>query len=207
MPKHVSPSDRTAHILDFWIGDAWDTIAAAKEKGSLWFRKSLETDAQISTLFLEDLASIASGEWRSFEAVGPKGLLASIIVLDQFSRNIFRGMPGAFENDALALKLTLRGLSQGMHHDFSEVEVQFMLMPLMHAEDEDIQADSVACFEKLADGAREQFSDEMASVLDFAVRHKKIIDRFGRYPHRNATLGRASTSDEIAFLKEPGSSF
>jgi uncharacterized protein (DUF924 family) len=132
-------------------------------------------------------------EWRR----APKGRLAEIIVLDQFSRNMYRGDPRAFENDALALALAQEAVAAKADVSLSLDERAFLYMPYMHSESAAIHA-----------VAQDLFRDHAPQgTYDFELRHKAIIDRFGRYPHRNAILGRESTPEELAFLKEPGSSF
>jgi uncharacterized protein (DUF924 family) len=132
-------------------------------------------------------------EWRR----EPLGRLAEIIVLDQFSRNMYRGTPAAFASDPLALALAQEAVASGADRLLTPDERVFLYMPYMHSESNAIHEIAVRLFE--ANGIR--------SNLEFEWRHKAIIDRFGRYPHRNAILGRESTAEEIAFLKQPGSSF
>ncbi len=134
------------------------------------------------------------------------GRLALIILLDQFSRNIHRGQAEAFENDSLALKLTLDGIQEGHDRQLLPIERTFAYMPLMHSEEIDIQREGVALFTTLADEARDDypFLDKSA---DSAQEHYDIIERFGRFPHRNVVLGRNSTPDEKAFLAEGGATF
>ncbi len=138
----------------------------------------------------------ASGELYSWRAEA-KGRLAEVIVLDQFSRNMYRNSPRAFALDPVALVLAQEAVASGAHHGLSPVERSFLFLPYMHSESGRIHV------------VAEQLYREFAppTNLDFELRHKAIIDRFGRYPHRNAILGRASTPEEIEFLKQPGSSF
>ena len=131
--------------------------------------------------------------WRA----EPRGRLAEIIVLDQFSRNMFRDSALAFANDTLALALSQEAVASGADKSLSAVEKSFLYMPYMHSESVQIHEIAVELF------AREGLQNN----LDFEIKHKKIIDRFGRYPHRNAVLGRVSTDEEIKFLAQPGSSF
>jgi uncharacterized protein (DUF924 family) len=120
-----------------------------------------------------------------------------VIVLDQFPRNMFRGTPRAFATDAAALALATIAVDRGIDAALPPVERRFLYLPFEHSEDPNVQARSVALFATLG----------LAEALDYAIRHKVIIDRFGRYPHRNAILGRVSSAEEIAFLATPGSSF
>ena len=127
----------------------------------------------------------------------PERLLAAIIVLDQFSRNLHRGTPRAWACDPAALALTREAIAQGFDRQLRGDQLQFLYMPLMHSEDPEMQALSVQLFATIGNDV----------AYDFALQHKAIIDRFGRYPHRNAILGRESTPEEVEFLKQPGSSF
>jgi uncharacterized protein (DUF924 family) len=132
-------------------------------------------------------------EWRA----DPRGRLAEVIVLDQFSRNIYRGQPGAFEADPLALALAQAAVAGGDDLALSEAERAFLYMPYMHSESKRIHAVAAELFRTRASKDSHQFE----------LKHKEIIDRFGRYPHRNQILGRTSTPEELAFLDTPGSSF
>jgi uncharacterized protein (DUF924 family) len=127
----------------------------------------------------------------------PKGRLAEIIVLDQFSRNMFRGTPAAFASDNLALALAQEAVAVGADQALTAEERVFLYMPYMHSESKAIHAVALKLFE----------ANGIQNNIDFELRHKAIVDRFGRYPHRNEILGRTSTAEEIEFLKQPGSSF
>lgn len=194
-------------VLGYWVGPAQDDPAVAQAKSALWFRKSFETDREIASHFLPTMAALASGLAHDWAQAGPRGRLAAIIALDQFSRNVFRGMPAAFENDALALSLALGGMVTRQDQGFTEVERLFFFLPLEHAEDRDMQTRCVSAMAHTADTARPGFEELATGWLDYAQRHKAVIDRFGRFPHRNAILGRRSTPEEEAFLREPGSGF
>lgn len=132
-------------------------------------------------------------EWRN----NAQGRLAEIIVLDQFSRNMFRGTPLSFAYDGLALALSQEAIAAGADKMLSQVERSFLYMPFMHSESLKIHEVAVGLFRK----------NGIQSNLDFEIRHKKIIERFGRYPHRNSIMGRESTKEELEFLKQPGSGF
>ncbi len=160
-----------------------------------WFTRSEDLDAQICerylTLHERLVASNCSG------VAAPRPLLAAVIVLDQFSRNMFRGTPRAYVADFIARRLAKTALEQGHDIAMSKQERLFLYLPFQHSEDREDQAMSLALFERLGD---EEWTRH-------AMAHKVIIDRFGRFPHRNATLNRTSTADEIALLKEPMGSF
>ena len=171
-------------ILDFWFEEI---------EPSLHWKKDSEFDQMIRERFGEVHAAANRCElfgWRG----QPEGRLAEIIVLDQFSRNIYRDRPEAFASDAIALALAQEAISVAADKHLTENQVSFLYMPFMHSESAAIHQVALQLFADLGH-------------LDFEIRHKEIIDRFGRYPHRNEILGRESTPEEIAFLNEPGSSF
>ena len=161
-----------------------------------WWIASADFDRQIASRFGEIHAAAGRCElygWRE----SATGRLAEIIVLDQFSRNIFRNSPLAFANDPLALALAQSAVAAGADQALSAAQRAFLYMPYMHSESPAIHALALALFSAAG----------MENNLDFELRHKAIIDRFGRYPHRNTILGRVSTPEETEFLKTPGSSF
>lgn len=173
-------------VLDFWF---------SPETQPYWFAKSETLDQQIQSQFRElwQRASYAElADWRDTV----HGRLAEIIVLDQFSRNLHRNSPLAFAQDNMAVALTQELLRHPEFHTLTATEKHFALMPLMHSESRAIHAQAESLFAQYAPHA-----------LDFELKHKVIIDRFGRYPHRNAVLGRESSAEELAFLLEPHSSF
>ena len=174
-------------VLKFWFEEI---------EPKMWWAVDAKFDGLLRDRFLPLLASAAQGElyeWRN----EPRGRLAEIIVLDQFSRNIHRNTPAAFAQDPLALVLAQEAVSAGIQAHLSPKESAFSLMPYMHSESRKIHVLAEALYRKFAP----------ADNLDFELRHKAIIDRFGRYPHRNSILGRVSTAEEIEFLKQPGSRF
>jgi uncharacterized protein (DUF924 family) len=185
-------------VLSFWFGD----VARTREE---WFRKSDAFDAEIRARFAETIESAARGEldWEST----PRGCLALVIVLDQFSRNAFRGAARSFAQDDRARVAALRAIDAGVDMSLSPLERSFLYMPLMHAEDRSVQARSVALFETLAREAPSGVAEYLKSAADFARKHSEIVERFGRFPHRNAILGRVSTAEEAVFLEQPGSAF
>lgn len=175
-------------ILDFCFNEA------GSQK---FFEKDADFDQLLIARFSGVLQQAAAAEfytWRS----SAEGRLAEIIILDQFSRNIYRDTPAAFDQDAMALALAQEAVASGILEQFSTLEKRkFILMPYMHSESKLIHQQAEQLFK--------QYTDE--ETYGFEIRHKVIIDRFGRYPHRNEVLGRPSTEAEIAFLKQPGSSF
>jgi uncharacterized protein (DUF924 family) len=175
------------HIIHFWFNELND---------KQHFAKDAALDEAIRTRFGTTLAAAARCElfeWRTTA----EGRLAEIIVLDQFSRNVYRDTPGAFAQDSLALGLAQELVASGQDSALSPAQRRFAYMPYMHSESALVHAQAVKLF------AQPGLSD----ALSFELRHQAIIARFGRFPHRNALLGRASTAEEIAFLNEPGSSF
>lgn len=199
----VRPED----ILAYWIGPADNDAGALEARHKLWFGKSDAADIEIAERFVPTLAALASGLAEDWAENGPHPRLAAIIALDQFSRNIFRGRAAAFENDRLALGLAKDGLMRGEDSGLSEVERAFFYLPVEHSERAADQVLSVQLFERLAEDARPEFRGFAETCLDYARQHKAVIDRFGRYPHRNAALGRQNTPEEEAYLAEPGAGF
>ncbi|GHF27262.1 membrane protein [Kordiimonas sediminis] len=178
---------RYTDILTFWFHELTPQD---------WWTKSKDLDAHITRRFQTIYTLAAKGEcghWRS----SIKGRLAEILVLDQFPRNMFRDSAKAFETDIAALILAQEAVKDQNYGLLSPNEKIFLQMPFMHSESKAIHEEAVRLFSQPG----------METNLDYEYRHKAIIDRFGRYPHRNALLGRKSTPDEIEFLKAPGSSF
>ena len=194
-------------VLAYWIGPAKDDPGALTAQNKLWFGKSDAVDRDIADRFLETLRVLANGLANDWASRGPQGRLAAIIVLDQFSRNLFRGLPDAFAQDRLALGLCKEGLVMGDDGGLSEVERVFFYLPLEHSERQADQALFVDLLQKLVKRARPAFRDYAERTLEYGHRHKAIIDRFGRFPHRNLPLGRINTPEEAAFLQQPGSGF
>ena len=178
-----------ALILDFWFAE----ITPAQ-----WWAKSDDFDRLVEARFGAVLQAAARCELYAWRAT-PAGRLAEVIVLDQFSRNIHRGKAAAFANDALALGLAQEAVAAGADKGLLLAQRAFLYLPYMHSESAAIHALALAVALFSQPGLEHN--------LDFELRHKAIIDRFGRYPHRNAALGRASTAEEAAFLQTPGSSF
>lgn len=174
-------------VLNFWYQEL---------KPQDWFMKSSELDLKIKTRFLETLEQTIAGEYSSWRE-SAHGVLAQVIVLDQFSRNIFRDSAQSFAQDSLALAIAQDAIRKEYDLELSISERAFLYMPFMHSE-------SV----KMHEIALRLFSLEgLENNLDFEIKHKNIIDRFGRYPHRNKILGRKTTLEEEEFLKTPNSSF
>jgi uncharacterized protein (DUF924 family) len=185
-------------VLEFWFGAA-DSPELGRFRRQ-WFEKSEDFDAAIRERFLATHAAAAAGrldEW----AERPLAALALVVALDQFPRNLFRGTPGAFATDTKALAVARGIVSRGFDAAYLPAERWFAYLPFEHAEDLAAQRESLALYERL------RGDPASASPIAYAQRHYAVIERFGRFPHRNAILGRASTPAELEFLATPGSSF
>jgi uncharacterized protein (DUF924 family) len=193
-------------IIGFWFGDGADAGAIAAAQSALWWGKSAANDRAIEQRFAPWVERAAARQLDSWLDT-PRGRLALILLIDQFSRNIHRDSPRAFAGDALARDWALEGLAQGVDRRLRPIERVFFYLPLEHSEDRGHQAQSVRLYQRLVDEAPPAERQLFAGFLDFAVRHRDIVDRFGRFPHRNAILGRDSTPEERQFLQGPGSSF
>jgi uncharacterized protein (DUF924 family) len=185
-----------AQILRFWFGEGAEYGARLKR----WFEKQAAFDASCRSLFLPTYERLLAGgaeEWLEVRA----DCVARIVALDQFPRNIFRGAPSAFAGDGLALHAARLAVERGYDVGLLPVERLFVYLPFEHSESLSDQLTACALTEPLA------AFPETEDAHRYAVAHRVIVERFGRFPHRNAILGRTSTAEEIAFLKEPGSSF
>ena len=183
-------------VLDFWFGPP-ELLGKSRPR---WFRKDEKFDAEIWRRFGALHAAAALGELESWRGE-PRPMLALVVILDQFSRNLHRGDARAFAQDAHALGCARDALARGDDATLLPVERQFLYMPFEHSED---LADQERAVELM--GALEAF-EPTRGLVEWAERHREVVRRFGRFPHRNAVLGRASTPEEAEFLKQPGSSF
>lgn len=172
-------------VLNFWFLEL-----EAKD----WWKKDSHLDNAIRDRFGAYHEAAKNGELDAWKET-PKGALALILILDQFSRNIYRDTPDAFSADELALSISQEVIKSGKDKELSGTERSFLYMPFMHSESSEVHKVAVELFK------------ELGTNLEFELAHKKIIDQFGRYPHRNKILKRESTAEEIEFLKGPGSSF
>lgn len=191
--------ERIEQILSFWFGpaaeDGWPTGTA------LWFGKSAQVDRAVERRFGRLVEQAKRGALDAWAATA-RGRLALILLLDQFPRNIHRDSKEAYAADEKALGLCLDGLDDGMDEELAPLERAFFYMPAMHAEDVDMQLTSVEIFGELARSAPPEHAEACATFLKHAEKHREVVERFERFPHRNAILGRASTSDEAAFLQQ-----
>jgi uncharacterized protein (DUF924 family) len=190
---------RAADVLHFWFGPPDDP--AHGQPRAEWFRKDAAFDAAIAQRFGTLIDEALAGQLATW-AAQPLSALAQVIVLDQFTRNAFRDTPRAFAGDALALAAAQAMVATGQDRSLSGVQRQFTYLPFEHAEDLAMQREALRLF-----GALAEDDPARADLLTWAQKHHDIVARFGRFPHRNAILGRASTAEEIAFLQTPGSGF
>jgi uncharacterized protein (DUF924 family) len=174
-------------VLSFWFREI---------DPKLWWSSDPGFDELIGRRFLGLLQAAAAGEFQEWRATA-RGRLAEIIVLDQFSRNVYRNSPRAFAQDPMALALAQEAVAAGALTSLEPMERSFLLLPYMHSESRKIHVVAEALYREFAP----------AGNYEFELKHKAIVDRFGRYPHRNEVLGRASTPEEVEFLQQPGSRF
>ncbi|MDX1485474.1 MAG: DUF924 family protein [Alphaproteobacteria bacterium] len=174
-------------VLGFWF----DELSRAD-----WYRPSAATDAAVRARFMTLYEALSEAP-PTIEVGSARAVLAAVIVLDQFPRNMFRGSARAFASDGTALALATAAVEGGADRELTDEQRHCLYLPFQHSEEPEVQARGCTLYAELDD----------AEGLDFALRHKAIIDRFGRFPHRNAILGRESTAEEREFLKQPGSSF
>jgi len=195
-------------ILDYWLGPLTSSDEFPGQRIPLWFYKNIDTDNIIKSRF-EPLLLLDDTNQLAHWSATPRGRLAHIILLDQFTRNIYRNMPQAFAKDAKCLQLALEGIALGHDQALTHpVERMFFYLPLEHSEDIAVQNVSLEQFNKLVkDFPNEAVTKYTEKFYQYAKDHYVIIERFNRYPHRNAILGRESTAEEEAFLAQPGSSF
>jgi uncharacterized protein (DUF924 family) len=187
-------------ILDFWFLPPNDP--GFGQQRAVWFRKDDEFDATIKARFGAIIEQAVAGGLRHWDQLGATGTLARLLVLDQFTRNAWRGTPASFAGDALALAAATQLVDSGADAQLLPVQRWFAYMPFEHAEDARMQERSVELFGALA-GQHEGYD----GALDYAHRHRGVIARFGRFPHRNRILQRANTPDEVAYLAQPGAGF
>jgi uncharacterized protein (DUF924 family) len=186
-------------VLDFWFGAPDDPQHLLPRKQ--WFTKDEAFDTSIRERFGAVIESAIAGGCAHWAAT-PTGAVAQIVLLDQFTRNAWRGSARAFAGDTRALAAAQALVADGHDRTLTGVQRQFVYLPFEHAEDPAMQSESVRLFAQL-----ERDEPAVGELLIWAQRHHDVIERFGRFPHRNAALGRASTPEEIAFLQQPGSSF
>lgn len=196
-------------IQEFWFGDdadyADDAVTAARQ-AKLWWSKDESLDALIRQRFATYSESALAGNLDDW-ALTSEGCVSLILLCDQFPRNMYRDTPAAFASDAKALALSKAGLAGGLDKKLRAIQRVFFYLPFEHSESLADQDYAVALFEQLAGEASAAHKFIFDNFLNFARRHREVIRRFQRFPHRNKILGRASTAEELEFLSQPGSSF
>jgi uncharacterized protein (DUF924 family) len=186
-------------IHRFWFGELNDKGLSGAEFQSLWFKKSEVTDQRIQERFGDLIQQAVAGQLNDWVTTD-HGLVALIILLDQFTRNVCRNSPSAFSADPLALKLALQAVDNGRHLDLPAIHRVFLYLPLEHSEDLAIQEKCVALFEELV----KSVGAGVEGFAGYATAHRDVIARFGRFPHRNAILGRDSSKEELEYLATHG---
>ena len=196
----------TKDLLEFWFRDALQSPEALARRGAVWFQAEPVFDLECATRFatlLEDAARGVLDDWTQT----PQGRLALVILLDQMPRNIHRGSPTAFAHDAQAADHCIAGIESGQDRFLHPVERIFLYMPLQHAEDLGLQRRSIEQFESLADEADDSWRGYFVENVRYAHAHHDIVERFGRFPHRNRTLSRNSTEEELRYLADGAPTF
>jgi uncharacterized protein (DUF924 family) len=208
----LAPMDEARKVREFWFGKLPLAPEQLKKRMQIWYGEGLSPEQQqhldesIRTRYEPLIQQAAAGELASW-ADGPRRRLSLILLLDQFPRNIYRGTPRAYAHDEQALGLALSGMQSGADAALNPVERIFFYMPLQHGEAREVQDECVAAYRRLLMEAPEPLKDTFQTSLDFAERHRSVIERFGRFPHRNQVLGRPSTPDEETYLREGGEDF
>ena len=185
-------------VLDFWFGRSNSPEFGKVQKK--WFEKDEDFDTEVRSGFLTKYERAASGK-LDFWQNSPENCLALIILIDQFPRNMFRENPQAFATDSKALAAAQHAVNNNFDRQLLTVQKWFIYLPFEHSENLENQQKSVELFSNL------QGEPDSKSVIDYAIRHLEIIERFGRFPHRNQILGRETTPEEAEFLRQPGSGF
>ena len=199
-------SARPEDVLAFWFADALKGPERTQARMPFWFEPRAEVDREILERFGAPVARAAAGELVSWEAA-PHRALALVLLLDQFPRNIHRGHAAAFAHDALALAVARRALERGFERELAPVEHAFLLLPLEHAEDLATQDECVARSRALAESCPAEWTETLRTFVPFAEQHRALIQRFGRFPHRNRVLGRSSTGEEEKYLAGGGETY
>lgn len=192
--------ERAHELLSFWFGDLGYADLPSSDRTNLWFGESEKLKMEMAKIFGPDYQAAASGKLVEWAAT-PRGRLALIILLDQFSRYLYRNSPNAFAYDQTAQALCIEGLRKKMDQSLTLIERVFFYMPLVHAEDSEKQEQSIRLFQQLVSLSMTETTQVYQLFLAYAYAHFRVIKEFGRFPQRNTVLGRESTSAETAFLK------
>lgn len=193
-------------ILAFWFLDACRGPTEAKAREAFWFRSSAAVDAAIGERYLSDMEAALRGEFAAWSAA-PRTALALTLLLDQFPRNVWRGTARAFAGDSLALAVAREAVAAGFLQQLEPAQRAFLVLPYEHSESLADQHESMRLFTMLQISAPDPWRPLFDGYLDYARQHLEIIQRFGRFPHRNRALGRESTSEERAWLEGGGAVF
>ncbi len=187
-------------VYDYWFGTDGLSLGAVKARGSLWWQGSADTDYDIECRFGKLVEAAGKGDFSDWMS-DARSALTLIILNDQFPRNIYRGSGKAFSHDSIALGYSKQLAASPLFDELEPVEKIFSLMPFEHSENIDDQKFSVAKFTELSESVAEEWKESMKSYRQFALDHMEIVRDFGRFPHRNKVLGRASTTEEIRYLE------
>lgn len=193
-PNDIPPNN----ILNFWFGNPTEPEYGKQQK--FWFNKQPEFDNELRTRFQQDYEQAATGHLENWKD-HPESCLALILLLDQLPRNMFRGTPQAFATDNQAVATAETAVKNGYDQQLLAVQRWFIYLPFEHSENIQHQQKAVNLFQQLSNDTESQ------STIEYAIKHLEVIQRFGRFPHRNEILGRISTTEEKEFLKQPGTSF
>ena len=197
---------RIETILSFWFKEQELSAPQIDRRMDIWFGEDPVFDREIEEEFAEDVARACEGKLDHW-AAEPHGRLALIILIDQFRRNIYRNSAEAFSKDRLALKLCVEGAVEKKDKSLTPIQRVFFYMPLQHAESAKVQAKALEVYNRLAESVSPTYQETFLTVAQFAELHKDIIDRFGRFPHRNRLLGRENTSEENEYLASDSPDF
>jgi uncharacterized protein (DUF924 family) len=193
-------------IIEFWFGDALESPESARIKSKFWYVSSPDTDNEIRRQFGPTLEAVHEGNLEGWEA-SPEGTLALVILLDQFSRNIYRGDARAYSGDKLALAIAKRAVQSGLDQKLPGLQRLFLYHPFHHSEQIRDQEDAVVLFQGVEDQSPQYWREFLHGFTKFAVHHRDVVLRFGRFPHRNKTLGRSNTNEEQDYLDGDARSF
>ncbi|MGE8068779.1 DUF924 family protein [Pseudomonas sp. NPDC089569] len=193
-------------LLEWWFGTAQTSRAVAADKGKLWFGKRDSQDLEARERFGDRVDQALAGELTEW-AQCPEGWLALVLLLDQLPRMIFRDSPKAFSGDIRAQALVAQGIAADFDRQLQPIQRVFIYLVFEHCENLAVQNEGVSRYIALIAQLPQEDRSLFADYLDFAERHQKVIAQFGRFPHRNAVLGRESTAEELVFLSKPGSRF
>jgi uncharacterized protein (DUF924 family) len=199
----MTDNDGIAEILRYWFSRLDENGLSPPAQHQLWFQSRPETDTHMRKQFGEAVRSALAGRLDHW-AREPDGLMALALLLDQFTRNIFRGTPGAFSGDARALGLAQSAVNEGIDRSMPAIHRVFLYIPYEHSEDLEVQERGILCFDRLLEDSPADVREALLGYREYAVAHRDVIAQFGRFPHRNTILGRQSTPAELLHLERHG---